>query len=275
MNYRHVYHAGNFADVFKHTILITIINKLLQKDKPFGILDAFAGDGLYDLLSEKALKTAESNDGIAQLLQASNQSDLHPVIKQYIHIVQSYGALYPGSPMIVQRMMRDIDRLIVCELHPESHSTLKQNTKNIQNIQVHQIDAYNSLKAFCPFPEGRGLVLLDPAFEVVDEFDRIISALALLHKRFKNGMVMIWYPIKDADTVRGFYERCNSIGYKENITVEFQLDDISTMSHSDARGPKMRKCGVLVLNPPDIRAEITEIMQDLAHVYQGSCYRML
>ena len=306
MNYRHIYHAGNFADVVKHITLISLLNKLQAKDKPFAVLDAFAGIGIYNLRSEQAERTNESEGGI-YLLDNNLTDDAPKLIKQYFEIVNGYNgaqsssgaieiegieldlriqrkcvisedndslfvdsrlrgndiggqsdnsSIYPGSPLIISSLLRDHDRLIACELHKEDYQTLKRNMKLYSNSSIHNIDAYQSIKAFWPPKEKRGLVLLDPAFEARDEFDKIISALTLLKERFASGMVMVWYPIKDKKNVDNFYKKQKTIGYKETLFIEFEL-----LSADRAIG--MNKCGIMICNPPFVKEEITKVMEYL------------
>ncbi len=295
MNYRHIYHAGNFADVVKHITLISLINKLKNKDKPFAVLDAFAGLGIYDLSADQAERTGENKTGINQLY--SNLSDDAPeLIKQYIEIVRGCASLrgvydpvaiqqttdsfagspryardddhsnkasiYPGSPLIISSMIRSHDRLIACELHKEDYPTLKHNMALYPNSHIHNIDAYQSIKAFTPMPEKRGLILLDPAFEVRDEFDKILSALKILRQRFASGMVMIWYPIKDQKAINDFYQKQKEVGYNESLIIEFELLADDTLG--------MNKCGIMICNPPFVETEIKEAMAYLTkEIYHG------
>lgn len=266
MNYRHIYHAGNFADLVKHITLIGLINKLKNKDKPFAVLDAFAGLGIYDLTLDQATRTSENRTGIKQLF--ANLTNNYPeLIKQYIELVKSYNhsdqvTIYPGSPLIISSMLRSNDRLIACELHKEDYPILKHNMALYPNSHIHNIDAYQAIKAFTPLLEKRGLVLLDPAFEVRNEFDKIIDALEILKKRFASGMVMIWYPIKDQKAINIFYQQQKEIGYSETLIIEFELLGDDTMG--------MHKCGIMICNPPFIEEEIKEAMVYLSKViYHG------
>jgi len=281
MNYRHLYHAGNFADVVKHVTLISLLKKLCEKDKPFAVLDAFAGLGLYDLASEEALRTKESESGVGALVshgldpRASEVSrdprvkpvensrahgmQMPPIITEYLRVTASHNGLYPGSPMIAASYLREEDQLIAAELHPADYATLKHNMRRHNNVHVHHIDAYNAIKAFCPPKEKRGLVLLDPAFEVKDEFTKVLDALRLIKKRFSAGVVMVWYPIKDKQLVEKFYKDYREVGYAETLTIEFEVNALEGM----------KKCGILIANPPYIEPELREAMDYLALVMGG------
>ena len=178
MNYRHEYHAGNFADVFKHLMLITLIKAQLRKKKSFCYLDTHAGRGLYDLSSETAKKTGDAEHGIVRLLQnlitypKISEHPIPEVVKTYLQIIENfqYPPFYPGSPLIAQSMMREEDRLILMELHPEEFKILKQNLSGDQRVACHHQDGYQGLAAFLPPKERRGLILIDPPFEKENEW---------------------------------------------------------------------------------------------------------
>ena len=275
MNYRHIYHAGNFADLMKHLILIAILKKLHEKDKPFTVLDAFAGIGIYDLSSTEAQKTKEYENGIARLLEylknrypresqgigpiknlhtkplkpfSGFDDEVNHIISSYISIIDSLGLpdLYPGSPYIISQLLRKHDELIASELHPQDYAQLKYHMLPEHNTAIHHIDGYNAIKAFLPPKNLRGLVLLDAAFEVKNEYLKIIDALKLIKKRFSAGIVMIWYPIKDSKLVDEFYNALQDTGYPEFLKIEFEINDIE-MGIKDAN--TMSKCGVIIANP--------------------------
>ena len=164
MNYRHAFHAGNFADVVKHALLLDLLRAMQRKDKPFLVLDTHAGIGRYDLSAGPAEKTGEWRDGIAKILAARPEA-----LADYLALVEQLG-LYPGSPALAAALLRPGDRLIACELHPEDAATLKQNFRGSPGVAVHERDGYEALRAFLPPPERRGLVLIDPPFERPDEF---------------------------------------------------------------------------------------------------------
>lgn len=257
MNYRHIYHAGNFADVVKHITLMMLLQKFKEKDKPFAVLDAFAGIGLYDLASTESQKTKESERGIEALRTCL---PLPPsIVMEYLCLIDTYGGLYPGSPMIATSMLREGDHLIAAELHPADYATLKYNMRRHKNTHVHHLDAYNAIKAFCPPKEKRGLVLLDPAFEVKDEFDKVLEAMKLIKKHFGGGMVMLWYPIKDERLVNKFYKDYKEVGYAESLVVEFEIGGMEGMN----------KCGIIIANPPYIEDDLREVINYLAKALDG------
>ena len=250
MNYRHIYHAGNFADIVKHITLISVIEELLKKPKPFTVLDAFAGIGRYDLESIEALKTRESGDGVGRFLDTS--SDITPLLVQkFLKLACGSPRYYLGSPMIVAQMLREQDRLIACELHPEDHRVLRRNLSNFASAGVHHTDAYNAIKAFLPFDSGRGLVLIDPPFEITNEFNKIENSLQLIKKRSPNICIMIWYPIKDRMAVKNWYSALNYIGFKEILCIESIVTN-----PTDIQG--LRECGVVIINPHNISKVLAE-----------------
>jgi 23S rRNA (adenine2030-N6)-methyltransferase len=269
VNYRHIFHAGNFADVFKHVILLLLLDKLTKKNKPFAVLDAFAGNGIYDLSSSESKKTLESKDGILRFFESCDRKITHPIIKQYLDIVRYYNVNnqcinYPGSPYIITHMLRENDRLIACELQKDSYESLKYNVHNFKNVHAHHINAYDALKAFCPFKENRGCIFIDPPFESPKEFDNILSALKLLNKRFRNVVIIIWYPVKNQNLVNDFYKEYQKIGFKEDLRLEFALKKEETMSHTNANGPRMNVSGILIINPPEIASDLDVIMKELS-----------
>ena len=271
MNYRHIYHAGCFADLMKHLILVALLKKLQEKDKGFTVLDAFAGLGIYDLDSEEAQKNKEYENGIGMLngwieknnSQPCEEGNLDNNISAYLSIIEflSSPSLYPGSPYIISSLLRQQDELIASELHPQDYATLKHNMR-WDNSAIHHIDGYLAIKAFLPPKNSRGLVLLDSAFEVQNEYLKIIDALKLIKKRFAAGIVMVWYPMKDAKLVQEFYKALKSTDYPEFLKIEFEIDNTEL---------GMNKCGVIITNPPYIQHEIRDMMQLLCDkVYNGA-----
>jgi 23S rRNA (adenine2030-N6)-methyltransferase len=198
MNYRHAFHAGNHADVFKHAVLCLLLVELKRKAKPFFVLDTHAGPGLYDLASDAAEKTGEFRDGVGRLFGRAPK-----LAAPYVEIVRKLNRdglkLYPGSPALVQALLRENDRLAACELHPEDAAALKRNFRADTRIAVHRRDGYEALGALLPPAERRGLVLIDPPFERPDEFSKLAEALNGGLKKWPTGIFLAWYPIKPRD----------------------------------------------------------------------------
>lgn len=203
MNYRHHYHAGNFADLHKHLILLNLIQYLQIKDSPICIMDTHAGIGLYNLQEEKAEKTKEYETGFTQLIQSPH---LPKLATDFLNLIQNipYNQslnFYPGSPYLAYSLLRDQDRLVLSELHPEDYQQLKSLFSHQENVQVHHNDAYIALNAFIPPKEKRGLVLIDPPYEKPDEYAQIEIALLKALKKWPTGVYAIWYPLKKDQTI--------------------------------------------------------------------------
>ena len=248
MNYRHGFHAGNFADLLKHLALCELLRLLTAKDKKLFVLDTHAGVGGYDLSGGLAARTREAESGIVKLM-AMPRAGQPAAVARYLAAVAAYdrkfgrgsGALrhYPGSPRLVRAGLRPGDRFVACELHAEDALALKREFAGDRGIEVRQADGYQALKALMPPVERRGLVLLDPPFEAADEFDRLARALKQALRRFATGCYAVWYPIKDEAAVATF--KATLAGVKALI-LELRL--------RDAPEGKLAACGLAVINPP-------------------------
>ncbi len=248
MNYRHGFHAGNFADVLKHVALLELLRLLTVKDKKLFVLDTHAGAGGYDLAGDLARRTLEAEAGVLRLMALPKAGVPGPVAR-YLAAVTAYdrkfgpaGAglrRYPGSPRLVRTALRPGDRFIACELHPADALTLKREFAGDRAIDVRQADGYHALKALLPPVERRALVLIDPPFEAADEFDRLQRALRQALRRFATGCYAIWYPIKDEAAVSAFVA---SLAGLEALTLELRLEH--------APPGKLAACGLAVINPP-------------------------
>ncbi|ARN84468.1 23S rRNA (adenine(2030)-N(6))-methyltransferase RlmJ [Candidatus Nucleicultrix amoebiphila] len=246
MNYRHIYHAGGMADVFKHFILTLVLQKLLQKDTPFFVLDTHAGLGLYDLTLEAPQKTREFEGGVQRFM---NQCKEDLIFQVYVNLLKELneGSIdikkYPGSPWISRHFLREQDRLILSELHPEDCYVLNSLFKRDERVKVLYQDAYIALKAHLPPKERRGLVLIDPPFEAKDEFKQITQGLKDALKRFAHGMYGIWFPIKDPKEIKKFYQSLESLSLKKVLKVEFYWSFPKNIE-------RLNGCGMVLINPP-------------------------
>lgn len=217
MNYRHAYHAGNFADVVKHIILTRIVLYMQRKDHGFRVIDTHAGIGRYDLKGTEAGKTGEWQSGIGRLLEAKLDADVAGLIQPYLDIVRAEnadGAIrhYPGSPLIVRHLLRKQDRLSALELHPDDARLLADVFEGDVQVRVTELDGWLALGAHLPPKEKRGLILVDPPFEIGGEFDRLVEGLVKAHRRFAGGTYAFWYPIDPAggaDKPLGFHRAAN------------------------------------------------------------------
>lgn len=245
MNYRHIFHAGNPADVMKHAVVALILRHLCAKPTPFCVIDTHAGLGGYDLLSAQAQRTLEYQDGIGRLFGAPLP---HPALAPYLEAVRTLnrdGILrrYPGSPRLSRALMRPQDRLVVAELHPEDAATLKGEFAGDRQVTVLEADAYRVMRTQVPPRERRGLVLVDPPFEQTDEFARLAEGLAAAHRRWPTGIYALWYPIKERPAVWRFHEAVERTGIPKILIVELTWHDEDT--HLRLNGS-----GMLIVNPP-------------------------
>jgi len=254
VNYRHAYHAGNFADCFKHAILVWLMQALARKEKPFCVLDTHAGTGAYDLRGEAAQRTGEARRGILRLLDRAP-----PPLKDYLALVPNRDS-YPGSPSIIRALLRPGDRAIACELHPDDFSELRRRFLREKHVSVHLRDGYEAIGAFLPPAERRGLTLIDPPYEDADEFFRVSAALRLAKTRFSGGVVAAWYPIKHLAPVRAFFEDLRAFGLRDVVTAEFLLRE-------PLDAARLNGCGMVVINPPFLfEQEIPEMLAALLEV---------
>ncbi|MDQ0319805.1 23S rRNA (adenine2030-N6)-methyltransferase [Pararhizobium capsulatum DSM 1112] len=248
MNYRHIYHAGNFADVLKHAVLARLVTYLKQKDKAFRVLDTHAGIGLYDLSSEEAQKTGEWVDGIGRLLEKPLPRDVADILAPYLEAVRDLNPdgsvkLYPGSPKLTRMLMRPQDRLSAMELHPDDYETLHRLFDGDFQSRITELDGWLALGAHVPPKEKRGLVLVDPPFEIAGEYDRLADGLAKAYKRFSGGVFCLWYPLKQGAPIRAFHESLQALNIPKMLCAE-----LSVRSERDTTG--LSGSGLIVVNPP-------------------------
>jgi 23S rRNA (adenine2030-N6)-methyltransferase len=237
MNYRHAYHAGNFADCFKHALLIGLLDSFGRKPTPYFVLDTHAGAGWYDLEAETARRTGEAEAGIRRLIQRPL-----PVLGRYLGLVERLG-LYPGSPALIRAVMRPNDRLACCELHPGDATTLRRRFHRDPQVEVHERSGWEALRALLPPREKRGLVFIDPPFEARDEFSTVADGLRRGHARFGHGVFAAWYPVKQMAMVRSFHADLTLSGIRDIIAVELYLRDTTNPD-------RFNGCGLIVINPP-------------------------
>jgi 23S rRNA (adenine2030-N6)-methyltransferase len=263
VNYRHVYHAGNFADVIKHVVLTLIIEHLKLKPAPFRLIDTHAGVGLYDLSSEQAQKTGEWRDGIGRLLAGPPlPPDITALLEPYLAVVRAFNPggeieCYPGSPLIARRLMRPGDQLIANELHPDDAVALRHLLSTEPDSKAMALDGYVALRALLPPKERRGVVLIDPPFEVTDELAKLADAVADAKRRFATGTLLIWYPIKDPDTLKGLYRSITDLALPKAYAVEVLIRPIR-------RTDILNGCGLIIVNAPyTLEAAIGRLMPPL------------
>jgi 23S rRNA (adenine2030-N6)-methyltransferase len=269
MNYRHAFHAGNFADVLKHVVLARMIEHLKEKPTPFRVVDLHAGAGLYVLTGEAAQRTAEFRDGVGRLYRpATLERQPLPVAaeallapwRKVVASVNDGASLtrYPGSPEIARTLAREQDRLVLNELHIEDHAALAARFRRERRASISRLDAWTAAKALLPPPERRGLVLIDPPYEAAGEVARALDGLAAAHRRFAAGLFCLWYPIKaqaEADTLARL---AAALGLPKTLRAEL------TVRRAD-RADRLNGCGLILVNPPwRLPAELSVLMPALA-----------
>ena len=247
MNYRHEFHAGNFADVFKHIVLTRALLRLCIKPAPFRTIETHAGNGIYDLLPPSPGKSAEWQSGIGILMAAAAPPDVRDLIEAYLQIeaplIHAEGPRYGGSPWITKSLLRRQDRILLCELHPATSKALQANFGNDRRTKLFQSDGYAGLNAFLPPVERRGLVLIDPPFEAAEELTTAADALVKAWRKWTTGIYMLWYPVKDAVTAASFAAKLADQGIKRVLRLELQID-------SPAPRAPLARCGLIIINPP-------------------------
>ncbi|MGX1785863.1 23S rRNA (adenine(2030)-N(6))-methyltransferase RlmJ [Bosea sp. NPDC055332] len=258
MNYRHGFHAGNFADVLKHVVLMRILTHLNAKDKPWRVIDTHAGAGRYDLGSEEALKTHEWRDGVARLDQSPLAPKVEELLKPWREALAAararHGAdTYPGSPWLCRHAMREQDRLIAAELHENTYRKLSQALGRDERCKALEIDGWTALRANVPPKERRGLVLIDPPFEEKDEFATLAAEFIAAHRKWPTGIYALWYPIKDERAVEHLLDTILDAGIGRLLRLEIDVD------RPDAAGG-LSATGLIVINPPWLLAQEAEIL---------------
>jgi 23S rRNA (adenine2030-N6)-methyltransferase len=248
MNYRHAFHAGNFADVIKHIVIARILTHLREKATPFRVIDTHAGEGLYDLSSAEANRTGEWRDGIGRLADTRLPAETAGLVAPFLAAVRACNRpdelrYYPGSPVLARHLLRPQDRLIACELEPRAAAVLSRNLRGSPVAKVNGIDGWIALNAYVPPKERRGLVIVDPPFEQPDDFNRLADGVAVAHRKWPTGIYLMWYPLKDRSDADRFVRKLSRAGVEKCIRLEFavaapQLDG------------GLQACGLIVVNPP-------------------------
>jgi 23S rRNA (adenine2030-N6)-methyltransferase len=278
MNYRHAFHAGNFADVVKHIVLTRVLLYLHEKPSAFRVIETHAGAGRYDLTGDEAQRSGEWRLGIARLLAAPLDDAAMAVIRPYLDIVRSHNAgpeltAYPGSPLVARALLRPQDRMTVCELEPTAQRQLVANLRRDEQARVVKIDGWTALPAYVPPQERRGLVLVDPPFESADEFDRLADGFAAAHAKWPSGIFILWYPLKDARAAGRLGQRvadtllsapgAQSRSARDELAerllrIEFQTGPV-------VRADGLSAAGMLVVNPPwTLQRELSAVAPALA-----------
>ena len=263
MNYSHAFHAGNFADVMKHIILTRLIEYLKKKDAAFRVIDTHAGIGRYDLTGEIAKRSPEWLDGIGKVLSKGLPQKATTLAAPYLEVIKSQNpgeklTTYPGSPLLVRRLLRPQDRLSALELHPEYAERLGKLFEGDFQVRVIHLDGWLALNAHLPPKEKRGLILVDPPFEEPDEFGRLVDGLSKAHRKFPTGIYALWYPLKDTRAVHDFISDMRATEIPRMLRVELSV-------RPAANPPRLHGSGLILVNPPfTLEDELRALMPALA-----------
>lgn len=269
LSYRHSYHAGNFADVLKHIVLIEILEHLLQKDKSIHYIDTHAGAGVYDLTSPRAQKLQEYRGGIGLLRQTS-----WPELSRYLQIVAELNpadslVCYPGSPAIALKLLRRHDRAWLYELHPEDARLLEERYQHDRRVRLARQDGYAALAGLLPPVSRRGLVLIDPSYEIKTDYQRVVEVVEQACRRFATGTYAIWYPVVERERITALEQDFIRTGIPDIARFELNV-------RPDANGTGMTGAGMVVVNPPwtllaRMSALLPKLTQLLGQHPEASC----
>jgi len=265
VNYRHAYHAGNFAEVVKHATLARVVAHLKEKPAAFRILDTHAGAGLTDLAGPEASRTGEWRDGIGRLRAAALDGGVRALLAPYLDAIDACNpggelVAYPGSPVLVRSWLRSHDRLLACELEPGAASALARRMRGDARVKVVTIDGWTALSAYLPPTERRGAVLIDPPFEQPGEFSHLAEGLAVAHRKWATGTYLGWYPIKDRRDSDAFCRRLARTGIPKILRAELTLGPVRAAT-------RLAGTGLVVINPPwTLEADLGVLLPALAQV---------
>ena len=264
MNYRHAFHAGNFAEVVKHAVLARVIAHLRKKQTPFRVIDTHAGAGLTRLTGPEASRTREWRQGIGRVIGAALPSNARVLLAPYLEAIAKFNpngglTMYPGSPLLSLAWLREQDRLVACELVPAVATRLKRSLDRDRRAKVVNIDGWTALEAYVPPKERRGLVLIDPPFEAPGEFARLADHLVRAHRKWATGIYLVWYPIKDLAETERFARLIARQGVPKILRAEIRV--------AAADNKSLTGSGLLVVNPPwKLETELQVLLSALAQV---------
>jgi 23S rRNA (adenine2030-N6)-methyltransferase len=268
MNYRHAFHAGNFADVIKHVVLVRILLYLQEKDAAFRVIDTHAGAGRYDLAGEEAERGGEWLMGIARIMQARFSERAAPLMKPYLDIVRAFNpqrgplTTYPGSPLIARALLRPQDRLTACEVGLGARKALIDALRHDTQARVVDLDGWTALPAFVPPKERRGLVLIDPPYEQKDEFERLAAGFSEAFAKWPTGSYLLWYPVKSrraTDELARHVARAVAASTPAGKCLRLEFS-----AAPQATGAGLTSAGILIVNPPwTLTGELKAILPEL------------
>ncbi len=293
LSYQHIFHAGNHADLLKHTVLIQVLKSLNKKEKPYTFFDTHSGSGLYDLTDSRSLKTGEAEKGISVF--SKTDGDVPSAFADYLSFVKSYlsDSRYPGSPEIERRFMRSQDVLILSELHPQEIENLRENMKRlcegVPAVQVHNRSGWEMLKALTPPQTKRGAVLIDPSYEEISDYENAADTICAVHKKWTNGIIMLWYPLlaHREGEIEAMLDRITegARAINQNIEIcDLRLEVFDKSEHKEVsleefraengkNPPRLYGSGMLVLNSPwkleeEIQSVIKYIKNEIGFQHQ-------
>jgi 23S rRNA (adenine2030-N6)-methyltransferase len=267
MNYRHAFHAGGFADVIKHIVLVRMLTYLQDKPAAFRVIDTHAGAGLYDLTSDEAQRGGEWLTGIARLMQARFSETTLPLLKPYLDIVRAFNPqpalkAYPGSPLIARALLRPQDRLTACEVEPKARKSLIDALRRDTQARVVDLDGWMALPAFVPPNERRGLVLIDPPYEQKDEFERLAGGFAEAFTKWPTGSYLLWYPVKSRRATDNLTRHVAELAGAAAPAAKCLRLEFSVAPQS--AGTALTSAGLLIVNPPwTLAGELKAILPEL------------
>jgi 23S rRNA (adenine2030-N6)-methyltransferase len=263
LNYRHAFHAGSFADVFKHAALCRILHYLRGKPAAFRVIDTHAGAGLYDLTGSEASRGGEWHDGIERLLAAKLSQPISALLAPYLEVIGALNErgrlkVYPGSPALTRAWLRPQDRLTACELEPKTAVALAGHLRGDTRIKTFEIDGWTALSAYVPPPERRGLMLVDPPFEQDSDFHRLSHDMAAAHRKWATGIFALWYPIKGRAEPDALAKRLRRQGIPKILRAELIVSSVSDPA-------RLNGCGLILVNPPwTLEGELSTLLPALA-----------
>jgi 23S rRNA (adenine2030-N6)-methyltransferase len=267
MNYRHAFHAGGFADVIKHIVLVRMLTYLQDKQAPFRVIDTHAGAGVYDLTSDEARRGGEWLTGIARIMQARFSEATAPLLKPYLDIVRAFNpkaqlVAYPGSPLIARALLRPQDRMTACEVEPKARKRLIEALRRDTQARVVDLDGWMALPAFVPPKERRGLVLIDPSFEQKNEFERLAAGFAEAFVKWPTGSYLLWYPVKSrraTDSLARDVAAAVGAGPSPGKCLRLEFSVAPQQA-----GAALASAGLLIVNPPyTLAGELKAILPEL------------
>ena len=265
MNYNHEFHAGNFADVFKHAVLCRVLHYLRGKPAAFRVIDTHASAGVYNLTGERSIRGGEWQAGICKLMAAQTPEAVAKLLSPYLEVVRGLNErdrlrVYPGSPALARAWLRPQDRLLACELEPKTAAALRRNLRGDVRIKTLAVDGWTALNAYVPPKERRGLVLVDPPFEAENDFSRLASGLAAAHRKWATGVYVLWYPIKGRSMADAFAKRLRRLALNQVLRAEILVAPLSDPS-------RLNGAGMVIVNAPwTLESELRVLLPVLARI---------